>query len=459
MTPSLANADPRLPPAQGTITDHSITFPGWEKFFRALLLTDYNTRVVVIGATTLGAAAGVVGAFAYLRKRAMLGDALSHATLPGIAVAFMILGHKSLGWMLVGASISGVIGVLAVIGMRRVPRIKEDAAIGIVLSVFFGVGMVLFSLIQQMNTGEEAGLQSFIYGKASALLRRDAILICAAGAAVILGCVVLFKEFRLVCFDQAYAAAIGRPVFIIDVLMMALVVLTTVIGLQAVGLIMIVALLIIPAAAARFWTDRLILMTALAGAFGALSGWFGATASALLPRLPTGAVIVIATGIVFVIGMIFAPHRGVLADILRRWSLARRVAHQHLLRALAECEEDGPDDRPIPVDEIMNKRSWSRRRVRRLIDRGLRQGLVIPSDGQTLKLTAAGRRESRRILRNHRLWELYLIRYADIAPSHVDRDADELEHILPQDVVDELERALKQKQQVPPSPHAEGSLV
>ncbi len=439
--------------ASGGITDNSVSFPSWDKIFRALTLRDYNTRIVVIGATLLGAAAGVIGTFAYLRKRAMLGDALSHATLPGIAIAFMVVGHKNLGWLLFGAAVSGTLGVLAVIGMRRVSRIREDAAIGIVLSVFFGIGMVLFSIIQQMNTGGESGLQSFIYGKAAAMLHRDAMLIGGTAFAVIACCAVMFKEFRLVCFDQTFASSMGRPVFWIDVLMMGLVVLTTVTGLQAVGLIMIVALLIIPAAAARFWTDSLLLMTVIAGGIGAFSGWMGSVLSALLPRLPTGAIIVISTGVVFAFSMIFSPHRGVLAGVYRRWSLSHRVAHQNLLRALAECEEDLAAEVAIPIADVHAKRFWSRRHLDRLIARGSRLGLVSQIGPNTLKLTETGRRESRRILRNHRLWELYLIRYADIAPSHVDRDADEIEHVLAGDVVEELERELEQESTIPPSPH------
>ncbi len=434
------------------MTDALAWIDGGE-WVRVLLLRDYNTRVVVLGATLLGTAAGVVGSFAYLRKRAMLGDALSHATLPGIALAFLLTGEKQIGWLLLGAATTGVLGVLAVMGLRYVPRVREDAAIGIVLSVFFGAGMVLLSIIQQLGTGNEAGLQRFIYGQTASMLKRDALLIMGTAGLVLTVCAMLYKEFRLVCFDKAYAAALGRPVFLIDLVMMGLVTLTVVVGLQAVGLILVVALLIVPGAGARFWTDRMLGMVLLAGAFGAVSGWLGATISALTPRLPAGAVIVMVTGVWFLISLFLAPRRGVLAGMWRQWALARRVAEHHLLRALAEFEEQRGEGTEVTIGELLPLRSWSRGSLQRLIRRAKRRGWLEAEALPRIRLTPAGRREACRVLRNHRLWELYLIHHADIAPSHVDRDADEIEHVLPEEIVSELERILAQQQRIPPSPH------
>jgi len=426
------------------------------KLIRTLTLRDYNTRVVVLGVTCLGMAAGVIGSFAYLRKRAMLGDALSHATLPGIALVFLLTGEKNIALLLLGATVTGVLGVLCALALRRVPRIREDAAIGIVLSVFFGIGMVLFSIVQEMSTGNQAGLQGFIYGKAAAMVRSDAVLLAAAAGVVVAGAMLLFKEFRLVCFDQEFAAAQGWPVLLVDLLMMGLVVVTTVVGLQAVGLILVVALLIIPAAAARFWTDRLTTMIVLAGVFGAASGWLGATLSALAGRLPAGAIIVICTGVVFLLSMLFAPHRGVVAGLIRQLALRRRTVFQHLLRALAELEEGRGEGCAASINELLTRRRWTRVTLLRLILRARRAGLLVRGTERRFKLTGAGRIEAQRILRNHRLWEMYLIRYADVAPSHVDRDADEIEHVLPESIVRELERAVAEEAIIPPSPHPVG---
>lgn len=445
------------PSRSRSITDTSQQWPSGETLARVLLFRDYNTRVVVIGTILLGAAAGVIGTFAYLRRRALMGDALSHATLPGIAIVFILLGAKSLPLLLVGATITGVLGVLAVIGLRTIPRIREDAAIGIVLSVFFGFGMVLLGVIQQMRTGQEAGLSGFIYGKAAAMLAADAWLIGVAAIVVVAGCGLLFKEFRAVCFDPQFASSIGVRVHLVDFIMMALVVLTTVVGLQAVGLILIVALLIIPAAAARFWTDDLKQMTILSALFGALSGYFGSTFSALLPRLPTGAVIVLCAGGVFGMSMLLAPKRGLLAASYRHWALRRNTAYQHLLRALAELEEQFGEGAEIPSAQLAGARQWSPLHVRRCLSMARRRGAIERRHNDAIRLTPTGRAQARRMLRNHRLWELYLIRHADIAPSHVDRDADDVEHVLSEANVRELEDELTDITGVPPSPHGSRS--
>ena len=242
-----------------SITDRSVEWPTWKQWRRVFLLRDYNTRVVVLGTTLLGCAAGMIGSFTLLRKRALTGDALSHATLPGIGIAFIVttsLGGdgKSLPILLLGATVSGLIGVGVIVAIRSFTRLKEDTALGAVLSVFFGAGMALLGVIQQMDQGHAAGLEGFIYGKAASMGSRDMLLIAAAALGCISASVVLFKEFKLLCFDEGFAGSRGLPVVRLDLGLMGLVVVVTIVGLQAVGLVLMIALLVIPSAAARLWT-------------------------------------------------------------------------------------------------------------------------------------------------------------------------------------------------------------
>ncbi len=436
-----------------TITDTRFVWPSWDSIVRVALMRDHNTRIVVLGTTLLGLAAGLVGTFAYLRRRALMGDALSHATLPGVALAFLITGEKNLPFLLIGATVTGILGVLAVLAIRQSSRIREDAAIGIVLSVLFGAGMALMSVIQSTSNGNAAGLDQFIYGKAASMIRSDARMIGITALVVVVGTVLLFKEFRIVCFDQDFATSMGRNATVVDLFMMGFVVLTTVIGLQAVGLILIVAMLIIPAAAARFWTDDLKMMTVVAGGIGALSGWLGASISALLPKMPTGAIIVLTAGALFIFSMTFAVRRGILAGAVRRIRLRRRIALQHLLRAMAEIEERTGQPTSVDSNELLTMRSWVKSDLRKLTSRAAGAGLIDKKSWSELKLTQLGRTHAQRILRNHRLWETYLIEHADIAPSHVDRDADEIEHVLSERLIRELEATLEAGKDIPPSPH------
>ncbi len=462
-------------PAAGSITDTRIDWPSLEEVGHVLRLRDYNTRLVVLSTAVLGMAAGLIGTFLTLRKRALMGDAISHATLPGVAAAFIVMAlmggsGKSLPGLLAGALAFGLGGVGCVLLIKRLTILGDDAALGIVLSVFFGLGIALLGVIQKMPEGSAAGLESFIYGKTASVVRSDLWLILGAAGVVGFVCVLLYKEFALVCFDETYAAARGWPVIRIDGVMLALVAAVTVIGLQAVGLILIIAMLIIPPAAARFWTERLLAMLIGAAVVGAACGWFGASLSALLPRLPAGAVIVVTSAGLFLVSMIFGPSRGVLARLLRHRRLVRKTGRQHLLRAVYEAAEADAAgrthedvaamaERGIGRGELLGMRSWTPRRLDALLVRGRRAGLVRRKADGTWALTETGVEEAARVVRNHRLWEMYLVSYADVAASHVDRDADDVEDVLGPGLVRELEGLLKDRYPdlaVPPSPHALG---
>lgn len=433
----------------------------WSEVFAVLLFRGgYNTAVVVAGTTMLGLAAGVVGVFAMLRKRALMSDALSHATLPGIAgvfIAVTMMGGegRSLPVLLLGAAVTGVLGVLTVQAILRWTRLKEDAAIGIVLSVFFGVGIVLLSVVQKMATGNAAGLSHFIYGQTAAMRAGDAQLMAGLAVAAVLAAALLLKEFALVCFNDAFARVDGWPVTAVDLLMMALVVLVTVAGLQAVGLILVVAMLIIPPVAARFWTDRLGVLVVLSGVLGAVCGYVGAAVSALLPGYPAGAVIVLGAGVVFGVSMLFAPRRGVLATVWRRLRLRLQIAGEHLLEAAYEKSprgDKGVDVATLPgaaVDAIALQRGWAWW-LGPLVMLRLRRRGEASWTGNALRVNTRGLDSGQRVNRNHHLWEQYLVSYADIAPSHVDWSVDQVEHVLTPALVEELEGALEARGVVVP---------
>lgn len=453
----------------GSLANTGVDWPAPAEIWRVATLQNYNTRLVVLSTATLGIASGLIGTFLLLRKRSLMGDALSHACLPGIGVMFIVMtmfggAGKSLPGLLLGATVTGVGGVALVMLIRNTTRIKDDAAMGIVLSVFFGLGVAVLGMVQTMPGASAAGLEFFIYGKTASMVRQDFVLICAVALIVMAMSVLLTKEFTLLCFDEGFADAQGWPVHMLDVLMLALVALVTVVGLQAVGLILIIAFLITPAAAARFWTNDLRRMLILAALIGGLSGWLGASISALLPRLPAGAVIVLVAATVFVFSMVFGSSRGVLLRFIAHRRLRRKVGRQHLLRSVYEVlESRHPNTEavvsnlPIDYTQLLDHRSWSRARLQRLIAIAKREDHVDYCDGKRVCLSESGFGEAARITRNHRLWEMYLIRHADVAPSHVDRDADAVEHVLGPEMVRQLEAELARRGKplaVPPSPHA-----
>lgn len=313
-------------------------------FVQAMLFqAGYNVALVTVGAILLGIAAGSAGTFLFLRKRALVSDAIAHATLPGIGVAFIIMiwlggdGRSILG-LLCGSAITALIGLFIIEWIPRRTRLPEDAAIGSVLGVFFGAGIVLLTVIQTMSSGRQAGLESFLLGSTAGMLFQDAIVIAIGGFFSILGIWIARRPLTIVSFDKDYAISVGYDVRQIDLLMMGLVLGVTVIGMKLVGLILIVAMLIIPAVTARFWSNRTDRVVMIAGFLGGLSGYIGAVLSASAPSLPTGPIIVLIAIVLFVLSLFLAPNSGVFSTFIERRKTKSNIHRRQGLLTIAKGE-------------------------------------------------------------------------------------------------------------------------
>ncbi|RUT48713.1 metal ABC transporter permease [Paenibacillus anaericanus] len=280
--------------------------------------TDPNMRWILMGSLLLGLGSGVIGSFTVLRKQSLLGDTLAHAALPGICIAFMLSGVKSMGLFMIGAIISGMIATLGIHIITSFSRIKQDAALGITLSVFFGVGVVLMTKIQHSGNGNQSGLDKYMFGQAASMMLSDVYLMGTVSLLLILICALLFKEFKLVSFDPGFARGMGLKVAVLEQLLLLMTVVAVVVGIQAVGVVLVAALLITPAVAARYWSDALGVMVILAGLFGALSGVIGTLISSTLSNLPTGPVTVLSSTSIFFVSAVCAPGRGLIAKWIQR---------------------------------------------------------------------------------------------------------------------------------------------
>jgi manganese/zinc/iron transport system permease protein len=281
-------------------------------------LQNPNTLWVLAGTTLLGLCSGVLGSFAFLQKRGLMGDVLAHAALPGICLSFMITGFKNPFLFLIGATITGLMASLCIGWITRFSRIKEDTALALVLSVFFGLGIVLLTQIQHSHHGNQSGLDQFLFGQSAAIIKQDVQIIAAIAVILLFLCCLFFKELKLLCFDANFGRSLGFAMRRLDRLFLFCFVIAVVIGLQVAGIILMSALLIIPAAAARYWTERLDRMVMIAAGMGAMAGILGTWISAIGYHLSTGPVIVIAATLLFLLSMIFAPKRGVLAKWLQQ---------------------------------------------------------------------------------------------------------------------------------------------
>ncbi|SHR52116.1 ABC-3 protein [Mycobacteroides abscessus subsp. abscessus] len=288
-------------------------------------LQDPNTQWILFGSIVLGLSSGVIGSFTYLRKQSLMGDALAHAALPGVCLAFMITGSKSIFYFLIGALIAGLIATFTISYITRHTRIKQDSALGIILTVFFGVGIVLLTQIQHSNAGNQSGLDKFLFGQAASMIQSDVYTMAIICLLLVGVCTLFFKEFKLLSFDPGFAKGIGLPVVFLDQFIMLLVVVAVVVGIQAVGVVLMAALLITPAVAARYWTEKLHIMVIISGIFGVISGITGTLVSTLVKNLPTGPLTVLAATCLFVISVFFAPKRGLLAKVWVRMKVKQEL--------------------------------------------------------------------------------------------------------------------------------------
>ncbi|MBO9345736.1 MAG: metal ABC transporter permease [Chloroflexi bacterium] len=284
----------------------------------AELLSDYTARNVALGSGLLGVISGVLGCFAVLRRQGLLGDVLAHAALPGICLAYLLTNSKSSLVLLLGAAIAGWLAALALLQIVQQARLGEDSALGIVLSTFFAVGITLLTFLTKRGDAQGAGLDRFLFGQAAALIEED-VFVIAVLAAIAIGATALFyKEFKLLTFDALFARSIGLPTQALSVLLTSLVVVAIVIGLQTVGVVLMAAMLIGPAVAARQWTNRLGIMIVLAALFGAAAGLAGALLSLSAENIPTGPVTILSLTLIVVLSLLFAPARGLVWRRLNR---------------------------------------------------------------------------------------------------------------------------------------------
>ena len=351
-----------------------------------LLFSDYTLRTITLGTAILGAVTGMLGSFAVLRKQSLLGDAISHAALPGIALAFLISGTKDSYALLIGALISGLVGTFWIRAIMQKTHLKSDTALGLILSLFFGLGILLLTFIQKLPNATQAGLDKYLFGQAATLVAKDVWLM---GIVTVIGMLVLllfWKEFKLLLFDADYAKTLGFNTKSIDILITFFIVIAIVLGLQTVGVVLMSAILLAPAAAARQWTNKLAVMLVLSGIFGAVSGVIGTAISASHNNLSTGPVIVlIASGFVL-FSFVFSPSRGLLFRQIRLLKNRRDLKLHKTLAFMYHIAKNHHDiTHPHRIKILNNFQGYTKGTLQKLEDKG-----YVQLNGNMWSLTHLG---------------------------------------------------------------------
>ncbi|TYA52306.1 metal ABC transporter permease [Formosa maritima] len=352
----------------------------------SLVFSDYTLRTISLGTAILGAVTGMLGSFAVLRKQSLLGDAISHAALPGIAIAFLITGSKDSNTLLIGALVSGLIGTFWIRGIITKTHLKSDTALGLILSLFFGFGMLLLTFIQKQPNANQAGLDKYLFGQAATLVESDVWLMTIVTGICLFVLLLFWKEFKILLFDKDYAKTLGFNTKTIDVLITSFIVLAIVLGLQTVGVVLMSAMLLAPAAAARQWTNSLSKMVFLAAMFGAFSGVFGTALSASQNNLSTGPVIVIVASIFVIFSFIFSPYRGLLFRQIRFIANRRDLELQKTLAFMYRIAETHENiSHPHAIKILNNFQGFTRKTLQKLVDKN-----YVTIDGTMWSMTEKG---------------------------------------------------------------------
>lgn len=298
------------------------------------LLHDYTFQIVAMGTAILGVVSGVLGSFAVLRKQSLIGDGVSHSALPGVIGVFILTGVKNTQWLLFGAFVTGLSSVLLMILFLKNKRVKFDSILALVMSVFFGLGLVLLTYTQRLSNARQAGLDKFIYGQASTMLKSDVIFTSICGIVLLILVFAFYKEFKLFSFDPVFAQTLGFSIKKLNILLSMMIVISIIIGLQTVGVVLMSSMLIAPAVAARQWTNKLWSMLLLSGMFGAVSGVVGTVLSSLIPKMPTGPIIVVCISIIAIVSLLIAPNRGIFHRMYVRRMLRQKRESGELYKML-----------------------------------------------------------------------------------------------------------------------------
>ncbi len=421
-----------------------------EIFKIATFQLGWNSMVVVISTTMLGVASGLIGTFIVLQKRSLVADALSHCTLPGVCL-FFILGklifglEKDLNFLLLGAALSGGLGLVFLYSITSLTRLREDVATALSLSVFFGFGVLLLSYIQTMGLGGEGGIHHYVFGQTASMRLVDAYTISFVALLVFVVLSLFQKELFLVAFDREYAQIKGFSPALLDALSLMLLILVVLVGIQAVGMLLIVSFIVMPSVSARFWTNDSSIVLKLSAFLGALAGYVGSVLSATFSNVPAGALIVLVSGLIFLGSFILAPERGLVSSFIRLWNIRFKVEEDHILRDSIDIHQkltknDQSHSKYVSIYSPYFKKYSLFSKCLILALLGLKGYLFFAN--QTLYLSPKGFRRARKLERNRLLWEKYLESYSGDSLIHLEHSTDLIEHVLSPNIVNQLNHQL-----------------
>lgn len=447
-------------------------------FFQNLVsfFIDPVLRAPTIGCMLMSVAAAMVGVIVFLRKQSLVGEALSHASYPGVMIGVLIAGIFGLResddlllslLILIGAFFTALMGLYVIHFLERKIKVPSDAALCFVLSAFFGLGLTLASQIQFIHTNLYKQALTYLFGQVATMTDWHIFIYGFLALIVVLMVFAFYKELQVITFDRQYAKSLGIRVRYIDTFLFIIIVLAVVIGIRSVGVVLMSAMLIAPAAAARQFTNHLLVLFLIAAGVGLISGFLGNYLSveislSLLERypssrltLPTGPVIVLVATSICLLSLLFAPKRGLFLRLFRVARFRYRCLIENLLKAIWRHSPAGP----LSLKEIEKYQALPGWYIHFILWRMIRNGWIQEITPNYYQLTPDGKYRAAKIVRLHRLWEVYLADYLGVGAERVHRNAEEMEHIITPELEKQLTSLLKDPKKDPhhqPIPPKEG---
>lgn len=431
-----------------------------DRALRFLQMRDYSVRIVAVGSILIGISCGMMGSFVVTRRLSLFGDTLSHAVLPGIAIGFLWVEAKDNLALLIGASMAGFLGVACITLLKKFSKVRQDSALGLVLSGFYAIGICILTRIQKMEFGNQAGLDTYLFGQVSSLSESDLWGICISLALIVLFMTSNHRELLVSGFDLEFSKSMGLPSEAIQYAMWGLLAFCVISSLQVIGVILASALLIIPAASASLLAKRMSNYILISALLGAIAGFVGAFLSFLGQRIPTGPLIVMVATTFFLLILFLRPSQGIIVNWLQSRRQSRQIELENMLKAIYQVMEKQEFSEPaVRLEEVTRRRGVGNdsraKEIESLIDSGYvsrsyekNKFAKLPHE-QFISLTPKGWENACRIVRNHRLWELYLTNEARYAADHVHEDAEKIEHVLGEETVRKIERLLSNPKKDP----------
>jgi manganese/zinc/iron transport system permease protein len=407
---------------------------GFLEFF-----TDPVLMAPTIGCMLMCLVGAVVGTFSVLRKQALVGEMLSHACYPGVVLALALIGSAFEAVAMAGAFLSCIAGMVLVEFLQKKYKVSSDAALCFVLASFFGIGLTVLTALQQGMPLLYKQLQSYLFGQAATMTSDHLWLYAMLSITILLFVLIFYRLIQVTIFDPEYATVLGMNIPFAKMLLLILTVASVCVGIRSVGVVLMSSMLIFPSVTARFWTHKLVPLLFLSAFFGLLAGFLGVYFSHIWSvqfavSIPTGPTIVIVSGLFFLFSCFFAPQRGLVMRLFRVILFMNRCKQENVLKALYKTGKTR-----FTQDELCKIFHASKANFHFFLCQLVRKGRIRRIPSNTYELTSSGLLWGRKIVRLHRLWEVYLVECCGVSKDRVHPSAEEMEHIITPEIESELE--------------------